>query len=106
MRAYRRCLNDGGVAAIIGGSIPRVFLGLAVGGVPQGRRHVGVPLWHPNDPGDTALLLRLAAQGTLRPVVDSVVSLDEIVSAFERFDRSEHIGKIVVAVSGDADAVG
>jgi NADPH:quinone reductase-like Zn-dependent oxidoreductase len=99
MRAYRRCLADGGVAAIIGGSIPRVFLALAVGAVPQGRRHVGVPLWRPNEPGDTAFVRRLVAEGSVVPVIDSVVDLDDIRSAFERFDRSAHTGKIVVSVA-------
>ncbi len=99
MRAYRRCLNDGGVAAIIGGSIPRVFLALAVGSVPQGNRHVGVPLWRPNEPNDGAFLRRLVAEGVVVPVIDSVVALDDVVAAFERFHRSAHTGKIVIAVA-------
>lgn len=97
MRAYRACLNDGGVAAIIGGSIPRVFLAMAVGSVPR-RRHVGVAMWHPNDPGDTALVQRLVAQRAVAPVIDSVVDLEDIREAFARFDESAHTGKIVVAV--------
>jgi NADPH:quinone reductase-like Zn-dependent oxidoreductase len=105
MRAYRRCLKDGGVAAIIGGSIPRVFFTMAVGLVPVGRRHVGVPLWHANDADDIAFVERLVAEGSLRPVIDSVVSIDDIVGAFERFARSEHTGKIVVEVAGGADVV-
>ena len=70
-----------------------------MGSVPQGGRHVGVPLWRPNEPGDTAFVRRLVAEGAVVPVVDSVVPLDGIVGAFERFDRSAHIGKIVVSVS-------
>jgi NADPH:quinone reductase-like Zn-dependent oxidoreductase len=106
VRAYRRCLNDGGVAAIIGGSIPRVFFTMAVGMVPAGRRHVGVALWQANDVDDMAFVQRLLGDGSLSAVVDSVVGIDEIAAAFERFARSEHTGKIVVAISNDAHAVG
>jgi NADPH:quinone reductase-like Zn-dependent oxidoreductase len=105
VRAYRRCLNDGGVAAIIGGSIPRVFFTMAVGLVPIGRRHVGVALWHANETDDVAFVQRLVTQGSLRPVIDSVVSIDDIAGAFERFARSAHTGKIVIAVTTGANAV-
>jgi hypothetical protein len=64
-----------GVAAIIGGSIPRVFFTMAVGLVPAGRRHVGVALWQANDVDDMAFVQRLLGDGSLSLVVDSVVAI-------------------------------
>lgn len=100
LRAYRRALRPRGVAAIIGGSIPRVFFALAVGPVTPlaGGRRLGVPLWSANDEGDTEFLLRLVDTGAVRPVLDSVYPLDRISDAFARFDASEHVGKIVVTI--------
>ena len=101
LRAYRRALRPRGVAAIVGGSIPRVFFALAVGPLTPllGGRRLGVPLWSANDPGDTAFLRRLLDAGAVVPVVDSVYPLDRVAEAFSRFDASEHVGKIVVAVA-------
>lgn len=46
-----------------------------------------------------AEIVRLAHQGRLRPVVDQVVPLARGVSAFERMQRKEQTGKLVIEVS-------
>jgi NADPH:quinone reductase-like Zn-dependent oxidoreductase len=47
-----------------------------------------------------AEIVRLAHQGRLRPVIDRVLPLSEGVAAFERMQRGEQIGKLVLEVSG------
>jgi NADPH:quinone reductase-like Zn-dependent oxidoreductase len=100
MSAYRRALKPGGVCAIIGGSIPRVFLALALGpGLSLlGSRKVGVPLWQPNNTKDMAFLTRLLQGGSVTPVVDQVFPLSEIAEAFRRFGAQQHTGKIVITI--------
>ena len=100
MSAYRRSLRPGGVCAIIGGSIPRVFLALALGpGSSLFRsKKVGVPLWRPNNTQNVALLTRLLEAGSVAPVVDSVFPLSEIAAAFRRFGAQQHAGKIVITI--------
>ena len=44
-------------------------------------------------------IVRLAAEGKLWPVVDSVVPLAEGAAAFERMQRGEQTGKLVIEVS-------
>lgn len=44
-------------------------------------------------------IVRLAHQGRLRPVIDQVVPLAQGASAFERMQRGEQIGKLVIEVS-------
>ncbi len=46
-----------------------------------------------------AEIVRLARQGRLWPVVDRVVPLADGVSAFERMERGEQTGKLVIEVS-------
>jgi NADPH:quinone reductase-like Zn-dependent oxidoreductase len=100
MSAYRRCLRPGGLCAITGGSIPRVLLAMAAGPLVSrfSSSTVGLPFWRPNDPDDVAALTRLLERGAVRPVVDSVVTLDQVPEAFARFGAQQHIGKIAVSV--------
>jgi NADPH:quinone reductase-like Zn-dependent oxidoreductase len=46
-----------------------------------------------------AEIVRLAHQGRLRPVIDRVVPLAQGASAFERMQRGEQTGKLVIEVS-------
>jgi NADPH:quinone reductase-like Zn-dependent oxidoreductase len=100
MSAYRRSLRPGGVCAIIGGSIPRIFLALALGpGLSLlGSKKVGVPLWRPNNPQDIAFLTRLLQARSVAPVVDRVFPLSEAAAAFRRFGAQQHTGKIVITI--------
>jgi NADPH:quinone reductase-like Zn-dependent oxidoreductase len=43
-------------------------------------------------------LMRLVAQGRIRPVIDSVYPLDRAPEAFDRLERAEQFGKIVLDI--------
>jgi NADPH:quinone reductase-like Zn-dependent oxidoreductase len=49
--------------------------------------------------GEYAEIVRLAGEGKLWPVIDSVVPLNEAVTAYERLQRGEHTGKLVIEVA-------
>lgn len=100
MSEYRRSLGPGGVCAIIGGSIPRVFLMLALGPVVSlaGSKKVGVPLWRPNSTEDVAFLTRLLEAGSVAPVVDRTFPLSEVAAAFRYFGAQQRTGKIVITI--------
>jgi D-arabinose 1-dehydrogenase-like Zn-dependent alcohol dehydrogenase len=44
-------------------------------------------------------IVRLLGAGELRPVVDRVFPFSEARAAFERLDRGEQLGKIVVEIT-------
>jgi len=46
-----------------------------------------------------AEILKLAHAGKLWPVVDQIVPLDEAQTAFERLQRGEQVGKLVIEVT-------
>jgi NADPH:quinone reductase-like Zn-dependent oxidoreductase len=49
-----------------------------------------------------AEIVRVLGTGALRPIVDGVYPLAEARAAFERMERGEQMGKIVVSV-GEED---
>lgn len=49
-------------------------------------------------PDDLELLSRLAAAGSLRPVIDSTFELEDIVAAHRRVDAGHKLGNVVVSV--------
>ena len=104
LRAYRRCLRPGGVCAITGGALPRVFWAMAAGPLVSavGDVRIGLPFWKPNDPAEMAVLARLVDQGSVAPVIDGVYPIDAIADAFRRFGAQQHTGKIVISVASDA----
>ncbi len=98
--AYRRSLNPDGSCALIGGSIPRLLLVLALGPVlpTTGGRKVRVPLWKPNNTDDVSYLSGLLDAGTVTPLVDSVFPLSAVPDAFRYYATQQHRGKIVITV--------
>ena len=54
--------------------------------------------WKPNDPADSAEVLRLVGDGTLRPIVDRTYPLEEVPDALRRMAAGEARGKLVIAV--------
>ncbi len=50
--------------------------------------------------GEFRQMVALVRAGRLRPMVDSVLPLAEAAAAFDRMERGEHMGKLVLAISG------
>ena len=44
-------------------------------------------------------IVRLLASGALRPIVDRVFPLGQVRAAFERLDKGEQMGKIVIQIA-------
>ena len=61
-------------------------------------KHVTIFGTSMGSPDDFAQMLTLFESGGARPVVDRVVALGDAVSAFERLERADQFGKIVLRV--------
>ena len=97
--AYRRALEPGGAAVLVGGSIP-ALLGTATIGALLSRttdERYSVLVHRPNR-DDLAELNRHIEAGTVTPVIDSVWPLEEISEAVALVGRSEAKGKVIVTV--------
>jgi NADPH:quinone reductase-like Zn-dependent oxidoreductase len=96
-------LAPGGRYTTFGGpSSLRVLHGLVVGpllSVAARPRHLGLMIaWKPNDPADSAEVLRLVGEGALRPIVDRTYPLEEVPDALRRMAAGEARGKLVIAI--------
>ncbi len=95
----RRALRPGGVYAMVGGSIPRVyqlwFLSL-IASVTREERKLRLVAEGPNN--GLAELKDLIEANKLVPVIDSTYQLSEVPEALRYFGEGRHKGKIVIAI--------
>ena len=84
---------------MIGGTAARIVQVAIVGSVVSlaGSRTMRLLVARLGDTADLTTLLRLVEDGTVRPVVDQVVGLDEAPAAFRRLMAGEVFGKVVLA---------
>ena len=78
------------VGATTGGQPPADLQRLFVRQLPTSSARPP-PAWR-----NAASLMRVVAQGRLRPVIDSVYPFDDALAAFDRLERGEQFGKIVL----------
>jgi NADPH:quinone reductase-like Zn-dependent oxidoreductase len=98
--AARRALGPDGVYLIIGGTTPRIAEYASIGSLVSlaGRRTLRLMIARLGDPDDTDEVLRLVESGTIRPVIDRIVSLDDVPDAFQRLMDRQVLGKVVVRI--------
>ena len=97
---YRRALRPGGRCGVIGGSTRRL-VGAAVLGqglrLSEGRR-VSLVLYRANRPEAMEGLIRLMAEGSVKPVIDRVFPLEEGREAMAHYLAGAFAGKIVLTM--------
>ncbi len=90
--ASLRALNENGRFLAIAGDLAALFAGRR-----GTRRSIAGPA--AEKPQDVAELARLAADGTLRPVIDSIVPFSRLPDAHARADTGRKRGSVVVSLS-------
>jgi NADPH:quinone reductase-like Zn-dependent oxidoreductase len=96
--AARRALRPDGVYLIVGGTTRRIIEYAVIGSVVTmaGRRQVRLMVARLGDPDTTDEVVALVESGTLHPVIDRVVGLEEVPKAIRRLMAGEVLGKVVV----------
>lgn len=96
MRAWRHVLSPSGRYAMVGGSIPRILETLTLGALlGRGGQKLGIVVHVPNREDLDDLAARTAA-GTLDPIIDRVVPLDDVPGALRDLGEGRVFGKVVV----------
>lgn len=98
-----RVLTPTGRYATFGSSsTPAILHGALVGpllSIAARPRKLGLMFqWKPNDPADSAEILGLVRDGTIRPIIDRTYPLEEVPDALRRIIAGEARGKLVIAV--------
>lgn len=95
---YARALAPNGTYVTVGGSIPRLFqimlLGQLIG--MASKTTMRVVVLKPNK--DLAYVSELFEAGKLKPVMDELITLNEVPEAMRYFGSGNHKGKVVITV--------
>ena len=101
--AVRRALRRGGVYVAMGGSgvwlLKSLFWAPILGRI-TGKRLGLLLWWKPFHPDDVATVLRLIAEGKVRPTIDRRFPLHDIAAALRYVDDGKARGKVIIAVDG------
>ena len=99
--SVRRALRPKGVYITLGGTTASILGGVIVGPLISlfSDKWTGLMLWwKPFHRPDVETLKELIAAGKLKPVIDRVVSLDEVVEALRYVDDGRAMGKVVISI--------
>jgi NADPH:quinone reductase-like Zn-dependent oxidoreductase len=98
--AVRRALRPGGVYVTLGGTDAALLQALIAPVVGRATGHrMGLLLWwKPFHPPDVERLKQLVAAGQLKPAIDRVFPLDDVVAALRWVHDGRSKGKVVVSV--------
>jgi NADPH:quinone reductase-like Zn-dependent oxidoreductase len=98
LSAYTRSLNPGGIYVTVGGSIARLLSGLFL--IPWisliRKKRVRIVALKPNK--DLNYMNDLFNAGKIKPVIDGPYELENFLEAFRKFEKAEHIGKVVITM--------
>ena len=96
--SYRNALVSGGTAVVVGGALNRVLQIMAFGWLYSGGgKRLHLLAAKPNAK-DTEELMQLVAAGTIQPVIEQVVPLEELDKAFHYVASGHASGKVVIKI--------
>jgi NADPH:quinone reductase-like Zn-dependent oxidoreductase len=98
---YMRALTPEGIAVMVGGSMPRVFLNLLLGKMMTVKKKIGLGVWKPNKKEDLNFLKELFEAGKVKPVIDRCYPLNEVPEALRYLAEGRPKGKLVITVEHD-----
>jgi NADPH:quinone reductase-like Zn-dependent oxidoreductase len=102
---FKRCLAPDGTYAVIAGGLGEFFAAAAAGSAVSitSDRRMGVFTWKSNDRDDLAHLAGMVDAGSLEPVIDRRIGLEDVPSALRDMQEGKTRGKVVVSIgSGHA----
>jgi NADPH:quinone reductase-like Zn-dependent oxidoreductase len=97
--AYKRILNPGGVYVMIGGGLPQIFKSLLFGGILSLGSKKMRSLAAKSNQKDLELIVKLAENGKIKPVIDRRYRLEKTPDAMRYLSEGHARGKVVIDVA-------
>jgi len=95
---YKRALMPDGICVMVGGSLGKVFLNVAMGPLLMSEKKIGLVTWRPNRQEDLDYLAELYETAQIKPVIGKRYPLEDVAEAFRCLESGESLGKIVISV--------
>ncbi len=95
---YKRVLMPGGICVMVGGSLGKVFLNVALGSLLMRQKKIGLVTWRPNRQEDLGHLAEFFEAGEVKPVIAKRYPLKNVAEAFRCLESGEALGKIIISV--------
>ncbi|NJN42690.1 MAG: NAD(P)-dependent alcohol dehydrogenase [Flammeovirgaceae bacterium] len=95
---YKRSLEPGGMYRMIGGPHGLIFQSIFIGPIISmfSKKKMGILTHEPNK--NMNFLIQLFEEGKVKPVIDKVFPLQELVDAFRYFGQGDFMGKVVIVM--------
>ena len=99
LSAYRRILNQNGIYVMVGGAMVQIIKSLLFGRLMSFGSKKMLSLAAKSNQKDMELIVKLAADGTIKPVIDRRYSLDHTADAMRYVSEGHARGKVVINVN-------
>lgn len=98
LTAYRRILTQNGRYVMVGGALTQIFKSLLLGWLFSLGGRKMLTLAAKSSQNDLEFIAKLAADGTIRPVIDRRYTLDNTAEAMQYLSQGHVQGKVVISV--------
>jgi len=98
LSSYKRILNPGGIYVMVGGALSQIFKSLLFGWLMSFGSKKMCSLAAKSNQKDLEFVVKLAAEGSIKPVIDRRYSLDETANAMNYLSEGHARGKVVIHV--------
>ena len=96
LSVYKRVLNPGGIYVMVGGSLSQIIRSIVFGRFMSfGSRKMHI-LTVKSDQKDLEFLAKLAGDGKIKPLIESLYSLDKTAEAMRYLNEGHAQGKVVI----------
>lgn len=95
---YRKSLSPEGVYIMAGGSMSQVFQAMAGPLIALGSKKIMRNLYHQVCQRDLDFMKKVIEAGKVKPVIDRVYTLDDIIEALGYYEKGRSRGKVVISL--------
>lgn len=102
LSAYKQLLNKNGIYVMVGGAMTQIIKSLLLGRLMSFGSKKMLTLSAKSNQKDMEMIVKMAADGKIRPVIESRYPLDKAAEAMKYVSNGHARGKVVINVVGNS----